>query len=378
MKTTIRILGTLLTLLTCVTAPAQSVPQLINYQGRLLDANGVALPTGDYEVEINLYPVEAAGAPIWGPQKFNGLSGPGLGAKVPVVDGHFNLILGPSDTGNRELAGVFAAGASVFIELKVGSSSPIAPRQQMLTAPYALRALTAAGLKGTDILADGYLGVGTRATNSYPLEILGGALFRTGGSGGSIAFATPSAETGFTMGIVNRADIRFDDSTLKLLSGAGRSPRGVEQGIAIATSGNVGIGVLAPSQKLHVNGNILATGAIIPNSDVNAKADFAPVDTAAILKRVVEMPIQQWRFKTEDAGVKHLGPMAQDFRAAFGLGEVPTAIATVDADGVALAAIQGLHGIVREKEAEIEQLKRSLLELQAQVNRLMLQRAQER
>ena len=45
--------------------------------------------------------------------------------------------------------------------------------------------------------------------------------------------------------------------------------------------------------------------------------------------------------------------MAQDFNAAFGVGEGETQISAVDADGVALAAIQGLYGVVLEKEAEI-------------------------
>ena len=99
-------------------------------------------------------------------------------------------------------------------------------------------------------------------------------------------------------------------------------------------------------------------------------ADFAPVDAAALLERVAKLPLLQWRFKAEDSGVKHIGPMAQDFRAAFGLGGSSTSIATVDADGVALAAIQGLNQLVREKDAELQELKRSVLELKAQLNRL--------
>src|SRR5207237_1545933 len=92
----------------------------------------------------------------------------------------------------------------------------------------------------------------------------------------------------------------------------------------IESSGNVGIGTNNPSARLHVIGNILASGTITPNSDRNAKTEFEPVDTAAVLKRVAALPIQQWRFKTEQPGVKHVGPMAQDFHAAFGLGAVTT------------------------------------------------------
>ena len=129
-------------------------------------------------------------------------------------------------------------------------------------------------------------------------------------------------------------------------------------------NGRVGIGTNDPQQALHVVGNILATGTITPNSDRNAKADFAAVDNASILERVSKLNIQQWRFKAETKGVKHIGPMAQDFRAAFGLGENPTAIATVDADGVALAAIQGLNEKLEQKETEITELKRRLEKLE--------------
>jgi hypothetical protein len=131
----------------------------------------------------------------------------------------------------------------------------------------------------------------------------------------------------------------------------------------IESGGNVGIGTNNPSQKLHVIGNILASGTITPNSDRNAKTEFEPVDTAAILERVAALPIQQWRFKAEDPGVKHVGPMAQDFRAAFGLGAIPTAISTVDADGVALAAIQALNQKLEGKDAEIQELKKAVGEL---------------
>ena len=138
----------------------------------------------------------------------------------------------------------------------------------------------------------------------------------------------------------------------------------------IHNGGNVGIGTSDPSQKLHVIGNILASGTITPNSDRNAKTEFEPVDTAAILKRVAALPIQQWRFKAEEAGVRHVGPMAQDFHSAFGLGAVPTAISTVDADGVALAAIQGLNQKLEQKETEITELKARLTSLEKLVDLL--------
>ena len=65
------------------------------------------------------------------------------------------------------------------------------------------------------------------------------------------------------------------------------------------------------------------------------------------------MPVSTWRFKTEDQGVRHAGPMAQDFYAAFGLGEDERTINAADISGVALAAIQGLQQELTSVRAEL-------------------------
>ena len=146
---------------------------------------------------------------------------------------------------------------------------------------------------------------------------------------------------------------------------------GVATNLALTwkSTGNVGIGTNTPNQKLVVAGNIYATGTITPNSDRNQKTDFAAVDPAAVLDRVAKLPIQQWRFKAESEDTKHLGPMAQDFRTAFGLGEISTAIATVDADGVALAAIQGLNEKVEVRSQKAEDSLRKLETENAELRR---------
>jgi Chaperone of endosialidase len=77
-------------------------------------------------------------------------------------------------------------------------------------------------------------------------------------------------------------------------------------------------------------------------SDRNAKADIVPLDDASILAKVSALPVSAWRYKSE-SGVRHVGPMAQDFYAAFGVGEDNRHITSIDEDGVALAAIKALH-----------------------------------
>jgi hypothetical protein len=77
-------------------------------------------------------------------------------------------------------------------------------------------------------------------------------------------------------------------------------------------------------------------------SDRNLKTDVARIDDAAVLDKVAALPIERWSYKSE-RGVRHVGPMAQDFYAAFGVGEDDKHITSIDEDGVALAAIKALH-----------------------------------
>jgi len=92
-------------------------------------------------------------------------------------------------------------------------------------------------------------------------------------------------------------------------------------------------------------------------SDRNLKDNFTPVDALDVLARLAEIPIATWNYKTQDDSIRHMGPAAQDFSAAFGLGDSDTGISTVDADGVALAAIQGLYSLVQEQDARIQALE---------------------
>ncbi|MBM3334539.1 tail fiber domain-containing protein, partial [Candidatus Sumerlaeota bacterium] len=105
-------------------------------------------------------------------------------------------------------------------------------------------------------------------------------------------------------------------------------------------------------------------------SDRAMKENVAPVNAADVLEKVAVMPISAWNYKTEDRSIRHIGPMAQDFHAAFGLGDSDKAITTIDADGVALAAIQALHKLVREKEARITTLEADKMSQQQRIANL--------
>jgi hypothetical protein len=106
-------------------------------------------------------------------------------------------------------------------------------------------------------------------------------------------------------------------------------------------------------------------------SDKNAKKNFQPVDSKVVLEKLAAIPVQNWNYKWEaDTEPPHLGPMAQDFKAAFYPGRDDKSISTLEFDGVELAAIQGLNQKLNERDAEIQQLKQSVLELKQMVSQL--------
>jgi len=95
-------------------------------------------------------------------------------------------------------------------------------------------------------------------------------------------------------------------------------------------------------------------------SDRKVKANFAAVDSRQLLARVLALPISTWNYKTQAETIRHIGPMAQDFYAAFNIGEDDKHITTIDEGGVALAAIQGLYEIMKEKDEQIAVLQQQI------------------
>lgn len=124
--------------------------------------------------------------------------------------------------------------------------------------------------------------------------------------------------------------------------------------------GNGG-GVLAAggnyTLRWNANGSVKVRGTISSGSDRNIKENFTTVDAGDVLAQVAALPITRWNYK-DDPSAQHIGPVAQDFRAAFGLGSDDKSITTVDADGIALTAIQALNSKVNQRDDEIRALVR--------------------
>jgi hypothetical protein len=103
-------------------------------------------------------------------------------------------------------------------------------------------------------------------------------------------------------------------------------------------------------------------------SDRNAKENFAKVDSREILRGVLGLPISTWNYKSQDDSVRHIGAMAQDFASIFKIGENNTTISTIDPDGIAFAAIQGLYAEIKDRDTRLEQQQQQLTQFQQQLN----------
>jgi hypothetical protein len=131
-------------------------------------------------------------------------------------------------------------------------------------------------------------------------------------------------------------------------------------GVYLYTRSDLGSGSYLPA----------GSGSWTSVSDRNAKEDVNRVDCARVLEKVTSIPVATWRYKGEDPAIRHMGPMAQDVYAAFALGDSEKAISTVDADGMALAAIQALHERAKEQDAQIRELENEVRTLRTLVQKL--------
>lgn len=131
-----------------------------------------------------------------------------------------------------------------------------------------------------------------------------------------------------------------------------------------------------PYLKLDTSGSLHSFAAMnAPGfntvSDINKKNSIVPVNPQEVLNKVLKTPISEWSYNSESTAVRHIGPMAQDFKAQFQLGTSDKTINLSDSSGVALAAIQGLNQVITEKDAEIEELKAKSDRMQEQLDHLI-------
>ena len=124
-----------------------------------------------------------------------------------------------------------------------------------------------------------------------------------------------------------------------------------------------------PNLDLRANGDLIIAGTLVQSSDRNRKKNFKEVSDRQVLEKLSSMPVYTWQFDNEEADVRHMGPTAQDFRAAFELGYDEKTMAPVDGIGVSLAAIKALKQDVEARDDQIDDLKTQLAGVQLQLEK---------
>jgi hypothetical protein len=136
---------------------------------------------------------------------------------------------------------------------------------------------------------------------------------------------------------------------------------------------NVGISTTNPVHLFQVGNAYCDGNQWYPSSDRNVKSGFETIAPQAVLAKVAALPITRWHY-TNDVATTHLGPMAQDFYAAFQVGPDDRHISTLDEGSVALAAIQGLNEKVESEKwkavTQMEQLAAENAELKQRLDAL--------
>ncbi len=124
------------------------------------------------------------------------------------------------------------------------------------------------------------------------------------------------------------------------------------------------------AMRVTHDGNVEIAGTLVQGSSRAIKHGFTSVDANEILAKVEDLNISRWIYKRDHSGAAHLGPMAEEFHAAFGLGPDDKHLAPTDLAGVAVASVQALSQRVQEQNAEIRRLKKEAAMLEARFERL--------
>lgn len=329
-----------------------AVPSTISVHGRLTDASDVPLPPGMKTFEFRLFNADLAGLQLW----------PSSGSEFQVLT---------SDAKGRwtaRLGAIIPLSDAVFADsvcwLEITVDAITLPRIRLVTGPFAFRVATVDGATGGTIA--GKLSIGPGHTNLGENAFVVGTGNAANGDG-SVAIGTRARATSDGMYVwADSTDLEFPSSTETSFTPS-------KNAFLVRATG----GVYFVTAVNYENGNSTA-GVVLPPgsgawaslSDSSAKANLAPIDGAMLLARLASIPVQTWNYKAQDASIRHIGPAAQDFYAAFGVGDDNGHISTVDADGVALAAIQELERRTRKiemLEAELRDLKATLKAIESRM-----------
>jgi hypothetical protein len=270
-----------------------------------------------------------------------------------TASGDESVALGNSGTASADRAFSFNGTASAVGAVAIGSGAQATNDDALAMGPSSIAGGLAAIVLGPSI-ANGNFGVaiGLQNSASGQFSVAIGKNARTANRQGSVVLGDACASFS-SDSVYPTANNQF------VARGCG--------GVKFFTNQNLTAGVeLAPGGS--------GWSAV---SDRNRKENFLGLEGEDILVRLRSVPVSTWNYRTQETSIRHMGPMAQDFHAAFGLGENPLMINSVDIDGVNMAAVQALTARTDALRTENETLRAEnaaqaaqIADLQARMERI--------
>ena len=278
-----------------------------------------------------------------------------------VGGGHYNTASGESATigggGGNTASGHLATIGGGWYNTANGQDATISGGVENTASGF--RATVGGGYYNTASGSSATVGGGYTNTASGSSATVPGGVFNT--AQGDYSFAAGRRAKANHNGSFVFADSKdFDFASVTDDTFRVRATGGMRVVVAIDASGN-------PTWSCLLNSS---TGNWSCSSDRNLKENLLAVHGREVLMRLSSLPIYTWNAKGADPASQHMGPTGQDFYAAFGLGDSDTAISTIDLDGVALAATQGLYEIVQEQDAQITAQQQRIDDLEARLTAL--------
>lgn len=259
-----------------------------------------------------------------------------------TASGSESVALGNSGTASGDRSFGFNGTASGVGAVAIGSGAQATNDDALAMGPSSIAGGLASIVIGPSI-ANGNFGVaiGLQNSASGQFSVAIGKNARTANRQGSIVLGDGCA--GFSSdSVYPTANNQF------VARGCG--------GIKMYTSQNLSSGV-----EVAAGG-----GSWSSISDRNMKENFTRLDGEDVLRRIRSVPVTTWNYKTQDRAIRHIGPMAQDLFAAFGVGESNRLINTIDIDGVNLAGVRALDDRTIQQEERVKALEKSNMELKKQ------------
>jgi hypothetical protein len=256
-------------------------------------------------------------------------------------------------------AGNGAAGSVI-----VGGSSNVVGTQTQYpaTGPQYIEMAYIGGGSNNAVPAGQYATIGGGSSNSVKATLgsIGGGgynaisseLATVSGGNGNTGGGTAAFAAGFLAQALTDGSFVWSDDTTPVQVGSTKSNQFV-----VRATGGVGFF----SSEALKSGVKLASGAGSWSSlsDRTMKTAISSLDGDTVLAALARLPLSEWSYVSEP-GVRHVGPMAQDFFAAYHVGEDDRRITTIDEGGVALSAMKALSRRTATTERDHQALRNRL------------------